>query len=114
MALGRLQLGDIETSGYTARNGEDVSISFRHPTKGEVHRSFAKQGITVGEDGSAKSEDGNAFSFMAKLEDADVELAKLCITESSIGLSEIERSILVQIGAYLRDAVNVSEDEGKD
>lgn len=113
MALGRLQLGEFEHTGYTTRDGKDVSISFRHPTKGEVHRSFAKQGITVGEDGSAKSEDGNAFSFMARLEDADVELAKLCITESSIGLAEIEREILVQIGAYLRDATNPSEDEGK-
>lgn len=114
MALGRLQLGDVEQTGYDARNGESVDISFRHATKGELNHSLAQQGISLDEEGSALIEDGNPFGLMAALENADVELAKLCITESTVGVAEIEREILVQIGEYLREKAAPSEDEGKD
>jgi hypothetical protein len=115
MALGRLELGEVELTSYDDPVlGAEVKIKFRHATKGELFGTVAEAGLALDEKGElVKGADGG-FSMLAKNEEADILLAHLCILDSDpIVAADIYRPALVAIGNYIRESGSLGEEEGK-
>ena len=111
--IGRLQLAKMEDTGYTAHDGTEVEITFRHATQGEHYRTLSDNGIKLGSgDAAARVDEDDWFIFAAKTEEANIALAKLCITKRSIDKDQIAREALAQIGKYLRDQANSAQMPG--
>lgn len=120
MALGRLELGEIETTSYDDPTLNcEIFIKFRHPTEGEIYGSFSAVGITLdAEAGTLVPAGGGLLDGITSREEANVVLAKMCILGANtdkalVEVEELYRPALVRIGAYLRSASGASEEEGK-
>lgn len=121
MSLARLELGEVETADYPdpTRHNEKVTITFRHPTEGELSRSYAEAGLDY-KDGEVKAIGSEStFETGARLEDANIRLAEVCILSAVGAISgniepkDVYKRALVVIGKYLRESGDLSDDEKK-
>ena len=112
MSIGRLELGEVEqTSFVDPINGEEIAISFRHATPGEIFGTLSDAGLSVDESTGDVSSKNGALGVLCEVEEANILLASRCIIHSSRPVTY--RPALVEIGKYLREQSSIGDDEGK-